>query len=224
MKPRIKLAESITPNGACMALYEHDGAFSISLNGKELMHSKVTASESLLGRTGVDQINKDIPTRVLIGGLGLGFTLKSVLESGNSKMRIELAELVPEVIEWNRTYLKELNGELLDDPRVDIKGMDVIDLIQNAEPRTYDAILLDVDNGPVAMVDANNDQLYSNSGIRLMCRALKKGGRIVVWSAGPDLKFEKRLGEFCCKFQRVAAKAYNGAKRARHMLYTLDTN
>ena len=224
MKPRIKLAESITPNGACMALYEHDGAFSISLNGKELMHSKVTASESLLGRTGVDQINKDIPTRVLIGGLGLGFTLKSVLESGNSKMRIELAELVPEVIEWNRTYLKELNGELLDDPRVDIKGMDVIDLIQNAEPRTYDAILLDVDNGPVAMVDANNDQLYSNSGIRLMCRALKKRGRIVVWSAGPDLKFEKRLGELCCKFQRVAAKAYNGAKRARHMLYTLDPN
>lgn len=207
-----------------MALYEHDGAFSISLNGKELMHSKATASESLLGRTGVDQINKDIPTRVLIGGLGLGFTLKSVLESGNSKMRIELAELVPEVIEWNRTYLKELNGELLDDPCVDIKGMDVIDLIRNAEPRTYDAILLDVDNGPVAMVDANNDQLYSNSGIRLMCRALKKGGRIVVWSAGPDLQFEKRLGEFCCKFQRVPAKAYNGAKRARHMLYTLDPN
>ena len=224
MKPRIKLAESITPNGACMALYEHDGAFSISLNGKELMHSKVTASESLLGRTGVDQINKDIPTRVLIGGLGLGFTLKSVLESGNPKMKIELAELVPEVIEWNRTYLKELNGVLLDDPCVDIKGMDVIDLIKNAKPRTYDAILLDVDNGPVAMVDANNEQLYSTSGIRLMCRALKKGGRIVVWSARPDLKFEKRLGKFCLKFQRVSAKVYDGAKRARHVLYILDPN
>ena len=224
MKPRIKLAESTTPNGACMALYEHDGAFSISLNGKELMHSKVTGSESLLGRTGVDQINKNIPTRVLIGGLGLGFTLKSVLESGNSKMKIELAELVPEVIEWNRTYLKELNGVLLDDPCVDIKGMDVIDLIKNAKPRTYDAILLDVDNGPVAMVDANNEQLYSTSGIRLMCRALKKGGRIVVWSAGPDLKFEKCLGKFCCEFQRGAAKVYDGAKRARHMLYILDPN
>ena len=224
MKPRIKLAESISPNGACMALYEHDGAFSISLNGKELMHSKVTASESLLGRTGVDQLNKDIPTQVLIGGLGLGFTLKSVLESGNSKMKIELAELVPEVIEWNRTYLKELNGVLLDDPCVDIKGMDVTDLIKNAEPRTYDAILLDVDNGPVAMVDANNEQLYSTSGIRLMCRALKKGGRIVVWSARPDLKFEKRLGKFCRKFQRVAAKVYDGAKRARHVLYILDPN
>jgi spermidine synthase len=161
MKPRIKLAESITPNGACMALYEHDGAFSISLNGKELMHSKVTASESLLGRTGVDQINKDIPTRVLIGGLGLGFTLKSVLESGNSKMKIELAELAPEVIEWNRTYLKELNGVLLDDPCVDIKGMDPIELIKNAEPRTYDAILLDVDNGPVAMVDARIIKQYA---------------------------------------------------------------
>ena len=102
MKPRIKLAESITPNGAYIALYEHDGAFSISLNGKDLMHSKVTASESLLGRTGVDQLNKDIPTQVLIGGLGLGFTLKSVLESGNSKMKIELAEFVQEVIEWTK--------------------------------------------------------------------------------------------------------------------------
>jgi len=222
MKPRIKLAESITPNGACMALYEHDGAFSVSLNGKELMHSRVTASESLLGKTGVDRINKDIPTRVLIGGLGLGFTLKSALESGNPKMKIELAELVPEVIEWNRTYLKELNGALLDDPCVDIKEMDVIDLIKNAQPRTYDAILLDVDNGPVAMVDANNEQIYSASGIVLMCTALKKGGRIVVWSAGPDIKFEKRLGKFCRKFQRVAAKVYNGAKRTRHMLYILD--
>ena len=222
MKPRIKLAESITPNGACMALYEHDGAFSVSLNGKELMHSRVTASESLLGKTGVDRINKDIPTRILIGGLGLGFTLKSALESGNPKMKIELAELVPEVIEWNRTYLKELNGALLDDPCVDIKEMDVIDLIKNAQPRTYDAILLDVDNGPVAMVDANNEQIYSASGIGLMCTALKKGGRIVVWSAGPDIKFEKRLGKFCRKFQRLATKVYDGAKRARHMLYILD--
>jgi len=222
MKPRIKLAESITPNGACMALYEHDGAFSVSLNGKELMHSRVTASESLLGKTGVDRINKDIPTRILIGGLGLGFTLKSALESGNPKMKIELAELVPEVIEWNRTYLKELNGALLDDPCVDIKEMDVIDLIKNAQPRTYDAILLDVDNGPVAMVDTNNEQIYSASGIGLMCTALKKGGRIVVWSAGPDIKFEKRLGKFCRKFQRLATKVYDGAKRARHMLYILD--
>tara|TARA_B100000686_G_C16479880_1_gene806521 strand:- start:88 stop:762 length:675 start_codon:yes stop_codon:yes gene_type:complete len=224
MKPRVKLAESITPNGACMALYEHDGAFSVSLNGKELMHSKVTASESLLGRTGVDQINKDISTRVLIGGLGLGFTLKSVLESGNPKMKVVLAELVPEVIEWNRTYLKALNGVLLDDPCVEIKIVNVIDLIRNTEPRTYDAILLDVDNGPVAMVDVNNDQLYSTSGIRLMCRVLKKGGRIAVWSAGPDLKFENRVGKFNCKFQSVPAKVYDGAKRARNMLYIIDPN
>ena len=82
---------------------------------------------------------------------------------------------------------------LLDDPCVDVKRVDVIDLIRNTQPRTYDAILLDVDNGPVAMVDVNNDKLYSTSGIRLMFRILKKGGRIAVWSAGPDLKFENRL-------------------------------
>ena len=224
MKPRVKLADSITPNGGCMALYEHDGAFSVSLNGKELMHSKVTASESLLGRKGVDQINKDISTRVLIGGLGLGFTLKSVLASENPKMKVVLAELVPEVIEWNRTFLKSLNGVLLDDPCVDVKRVDVIDLIRNTQPRTYDAILLDVDNGPVAMVDVNNDKLYSTSGIRLMFRILKKGGRIAVWSAGPDLKFENRLGGFNCKFQSVPAKVYDGAKRARNILYIIDPN
>ncbi len=207
-----------------MALYEHDGAFSVSLNGKELMHSKVTASESLLGRTGVDQINKDISTRVLIGGLGLGYTLKSVLASENPKMKVVLAELVPEIIEWNRTYLKALNGELLDDPRVDIKMVNVIDMIREAEPRSYDAVLLDVDNGPVAMVDVNNEQLYSTTGIRLMCRVLKKGGRIAVWSAGPDTKFENRLGKFDCKLQSVPAKVHEGAKRARNMLYIIDPN
>ena len=207
-----------------MALYEHDGAFSVSLNGKELMHSKVTASESLLGRIGIDQLNKDTSTRVLIGGLGLGFTLKSVLASENPKMKVVLAELVPEVIEWNRTFLKSLNGVLLDDPCVDVKRVDVIDLIRNTQPRTYDAILLDVDNGPVAMVDVNNDKLYSTSGIRLMFRILKKGGRIAVWSAGLDLKFENRLSEVSCKFQSVPAKVYDGAKRARNMLYIIDPN
>ena len=207
-----------------MALYEHDKSFSISLNGKELMNSKVTASESLLGEVGIEHINKDFSSQVLIGGLGLGFTLKSVLESGNIKMKIVLAELFSEVIEWNRTYLKLLNGMLLDKPCVNIKRENVFQLIRKTKARTYDAILLDVDNGPVAMVDVNNDQLYSTSGIRLMCRVLKKGGRIAVWSARPELKFEKRLGKFCRKFQRVAAKVYDGAKRARHVLYILDPN
>ena len=224
MKPRIKLAESIIHNGTRMALYEHDGAFSVSLNGKELMHSKVTASESLLGRIGVDHINKDISSRVLIGGLGLGFTLKSVLDSGSLKMKIVLAELFSEVIEWNRTYLKSLNGMLLDEPCVNIKSENVIELIKKTEPRIYDAILLDVDNGPVAMVDENNDQLYSTSGIRLMCRALKKGGRISIWSAGLDLKFENRLTKLGCKFLSVPAKAYNGAKRSRNVIYVIDPN
>ena len=107
----------------------------------------------------------------------------------------------------------------LDDERVSVQEGDVANMIKRGRG-AYSAILLDVDNGPVAMVDANNEQLYSTSGIRLMCRALKKGGRIAVWSARPDLKFEKRLG----KFQRVAAKVYDGAKRARHVLYILDPN
>ena len=205
-----------------MALYEHDKSFSISLNGKELMNSKVTASESLLGEVGIEHINKDFSSQVLIGGLGLGFTLKSVLESGNIKMKIVLAELFPEVIEWNRTYLKLLNGMLLDKPCVNIKRENVFQLIRKTEARTYDAILLDVDNGPVAMVDTNNDQLYSTSGIRSMCRVLKKGGRISVWSAGLDLRFENRLSKLGCRFLSIPAKAYDGAKRSCNVIYVID--
>ena len=128
MKPRVKLAES-TFTGGILSLAEHDGSYSISLDGKELMHSRANASELLLGSLGVAQLNNETDARVLIGGLGLGYTLKSVLESVGDKTTIEVAEMIPEVIEWNRSYLKNLNGSLLEHPQVETRLVDVTQLI-----------------------------------------------------------------------------------------------
>ena len=221
MKPRVKLAES-TFTGGILSLVEHDGSYSISLDGKELMHSRANASELLLGSLGVARLNNETDARVLIGGLGLGFTLKSVVESVGNKTTIEVAEMIPEVIEWNQTYLKNLNGSLLDHPQVEIRAVDVTQLIQEVEPHTYDAILLDVDNGPNAMVCQTNASLYSKNGIRSICRALKKNGRLIVWSAGSDQGFEKRLGHAGLKVETVRAKAHAGAKSPSHFLYLGD--
>ncbi len=221
MKPRVKLAET-TYTGGVLSLTEHEGTYSISLDGKELMHSRANASELLLGSLGVARLNNETDARVLIGGLGLGFTLKGVLESVGNKTTIEVAEMIPEVIEWNRSYLKNLNGSLLDHSQVETRPVDVTQLIQEAEPHTYDAILLDVDNGPNAMVADSNASLYSNKGIRSICRALKKEGRLIVWSAGPDHGFEKRLERAGLQVETVRAKAHAGAKSPSHFLFLGD--
>ena len=222
MKPQIKLAESKTADGGSIALYEHDGTFSIKFNGLELMHSKASESERMLGQLGVSQLENGVAARVLIGGLGLGFTLRSVLESIAPATVVEVAELIPDVIDWHRVYLKELNGNFLEDPRLEIRREDVRRLIRKSVPETYDAILLDVDNGPVAMVTKNNSALYSNSGLRSIRTALKPGGRAVFWSAGPDKKFETRLGKADFKTKAVPAKVYERAKRDAYLLYVAD--
>jgi spermidine synthase len=221
MKPRVKLAES-TLTGGILSLSEHDGSYSISLDGKELMHSRANESELLLGSLGVARLGNKLAGRVLIGGLGLGFTLKAALESVGNETTIEVAEMIPEVIEWNRTFLKYLNGSLLDHPQVETRSVDVTRLIQEAEPHTYDAILMDVDNGPNAMVCHTNTSLYSKNGIRSICRALKNEGRLVIWSAGPDHGFEKRLERAGLKVEAVRAKAHAGAKGPSHFLYVAD--
>ncbi len=203
-------------------MFEHDGEFSIFLDGKELMHSMVTASESLLGSLGVERLKPAAANRVLIGGLGLGFTLKAALATTGANTRIEVAELLPAVIEWNRTHMRKLNGSLLAEPRVEIRHGDVGRLIREAAPTTYDAILLDVDNGPIAMVADNNSSIYSTSGIKSICRALRPDGRFIVWSAGPDEKFENRVRKAGLVPEPIRAKAHEGAKRASYLLYVVQ--
>lgn len=218
MKPRVTLAEARTGEGRRLVLSEQDGAYAISLDGQELMHSRVHASEQLMADLGLAAVDLG-QARVLVGGLGLGFTLRRVLERVGPQAQVEVVELVPEVVAWNREALRGLNGACLDDARVRVRVADVGQVIRAAKPGSYDCVLLDVDNGPVAMVAAGNAHLYAEAGLRAVGRALRVGGCAVYWSAGPDAALERRLTKLGWAAEAVPAKVHANAKRAAYMLY-----
>ena len=223
MKPNITLAETKTPNGARMTLVEHDGSFCIRVNGQQLMHSSVSTSEIKLGELGCEKhSHRGAVTRVLIGGLGLGFTLKSVLQSVGPRAVVHVSELFPEIVAWNRTFLAGLNGGALADRRVTVLEEDVRAIIQRAARTPYDAIILDIDNGTTAMVKNENNALYSEWGMQQIALALKPGGRATVWSACPDAVIEKRLAKAGFTVQAVPAKLYEHARRSTYMIYVAD--
>lgn len=219
MIPTRKLAETRTADNATLALYEHDGSFCIRLDGQDVMNSRTCASELLLGEVSCTGFPDNSSPRVLIGGLGLGFTLLSALKALNSSAIVEVAELFPEVISWNREFLYDLNGKLLDDPRVQIITKDVFAIIQQAERSSYDAIVLDIDNGPRAMVQQSNARLYSRRGIERIAAALKPGGRVSIWSASKDPAFEQRLASVGFRVRLVPAKTHPQAKRDAFTIY-----
>lgn len=222
MKPERKLAETNTREGARLALYEHDGSYAIRLEGQTLMHSAISASELLLGDLAVKGWTDQTPSSVLIGGLGLGFSLKSVLAKTAPASTIHVAELIPQVVEWNREFLAAVNGTLVDDPRVTIFIDDVWNVLARSAPGFYDAIVIDIDNGPAAMVQKPNFRLYHQHGIRLMLAALKPGGRAVIWSAAWDDAFANRLSAAGFRITAVPAKLYPNAKRHGCVLYVAD--
>lgn len=223
LKPNITLAETKAPNGARMTLVEHDGSYCIRVNGQQLMHSSVATSEIELGRLGVERlVNRGQPAKVLIGGLGLGFTLKSVLSHTGPKAAVQVSELFPEIVVWNRTFLAGLNGGALADPRVTVLAEDVRAIIRRGAKAPYDAIVLDIDNGTTAMVKEENNQLYSERGMQQIALALKPGGRAVVWSACADAAIEQRLKKAGLAVQAVPAKLYAQAKRSTYMIYVGD--
>ena len=222
MKPHITLAETMTPDGKSMALVEHDGDFSMRVDGRDLMHSSVSASELHLGEIAVEQLRGATEGRVLIGGLGMGFTLKSVLAGVGKNIAVEAVELIPEVVEWNRTFMKDLNGKLLDDPRVTVVTRDVYALLNRSKPNTYDAILLDIDNGPTAMVQKGNARLYTRQGLQQIRRALKAGGRVAIWSASVDTQFEARMKSMNFRIEAVPARLHKNARRSTYTIYVAD--
>lgn len=224
MKPTLLLAETRTPDGARLTLHEHDGTFCIRLNGQDLMHSATSASEVLLGELAAEPLasGKTRPTRVLIGGMGLGYTLKAVLAHAGPKTLVEVGELMPEVVEWNRTFMARLNGHLLADPRVKVCVGDVVETIARARPEAYDAILLDVDNGPTPMVRAGNVRLYGSHGLEVLKSKLCPGGRLAIWSAAPDRSFESRLRAAGFVPKALPARLFATAKRSAYMIYVGD--
>jgi spermidine synthase len=156
---------------------------------------------------------------VLIGGLGFGFTLKRVLELVGPDALVEVAELLPEVVAWNREFLGTVNGPLADDPRVRIVMADVFEILARSATGSYDAIVLDVDNGPIAMVHDSNSRLYEGRGFTAIGRALKPGGRVAFWSSHSDSGFARRLGRAGFMVEIVRAKSHERAKRARHIIF-----
>ncbi|MEI6339996.1 MAG: MnmC family methyltransferase [Verrucomicrobiota bacterium] len=218
MKPFRNLAETRTPDGSRFSLHEHDGQYFLKLNGRQLMGSNSTVSEVLLADLACPQHQRREKPRVLIGGLGLGFSLRRVLELTGPKAIVEVAELLPEVVAWNREFLGGLNGPLLDDPRVEVFTGDVFDCISKGAAH-YDAILLDVDNGPTSFVQRQNARLYKRNGVDLIWRSLKPGGRVAFWSAEREPAFQANLQRAGFRVDEVPAKAHERAKRAAHRIY-----
>ncbi len=219
MKPFRNLAEARTPDGSRLSLHEHDGDYFIKLNGRQLMSSTSTTSEILLAQEACQNLGRSASRRVLIGGLGLGFSLKRVLEMIGKIGVVHVAELIPEVIEWNRELLAAVNGELLNDRRVEIFAEDVFALLRRAAKTSYDAILLDVDNGPTSFVQAKNSRIYSRRGLRAIWDALMPGGRVAFWSAEPEPGFTEQLSRAGFLPKEIPAKAHERAKRFAHMIY-----
>jgi spermidine synthase len=219
MIPTLTLAETKTPNGARFSLHEHDGDYFLKLNGRQLMSTTSTVSELLLADLACEHISDRAVSRVLIGGLGLGFSLKRVLELSSKVATVEVAELLPEVVNWNRTFLQKVNGHLLDDPRTVVHVNDVFKVINEAGEMRYDAILLDVDNGPTSFVQPQNSRLYDRNGFDVIRRSLKQKGRVAFWSACKESGFFQKLTRAGFKVEAIPAKAHERAKRAEHVIY-----
>jgi spermidine synthase len=225
MTPWILLDSAQLPgNSGELCLYQRNNEFSIKITGRgELMNSRVHGSEDALAEhTCARLVNRATP-RLLIGGLGMGFTLAAALKHLGTEAQIEVAELVPAVVTWNKGPMGEQSGQPLRDPRVTVIERDVALLLKAAE-QSYDAILLDVDNGPEGLTRKENDWLYSINGLSEAYAALRPGGVLAVWSAGPDDTFAQRLRKTGFLTDEIRVRAH-GSKGARHIIwFALRTN
>jgi len=196
-----------------MELVQRGQEFVLRVGGRELMSSRMHGSEDALADLACDQIAAS-EARILIGGLGMGFTLAATLRRVGPAARVVVAEFVSSVVAWNRGVLAELTGSPLEDPRVSVHEGDVADRIR-AEPSAWDAILLDVDNGPTGLTQSANDWLYSVQGLGAAFRALRSGGVLGVWSAGADAAFTRRMTRagFDVTTKGVRSRGARGGRR-----------
>lgn len=193
MKRVERLGVAVAPDGTVLTLYRHDRDYVIRVDGQELMSTRRHHSEDVLAELACAPVREREGARVLIGGLGLGFTLRSALASLAPDAQVVVAEIVEEVIRWNQNPdYDALAADALRDPRVDLRHDDVANVLQASEGG-FDAIILDVDNGAAALTTRKNAGLYRAQGIRRAAAALRPGGRLAYWSAGPDPAFEKAL-------------------------------
>jgi spermidine synthase len=218
MQPRECLGSAQVPGGAALTLYRRGADFMIVLDRNELMSSRMSGSEEALALLSCARLHGRPAPQLLIGGYGMGFTLRAALGALGPDARIAVAELVPEIIAWARGPMAALAAGCLDDPRVALIERDVADVIGAARSR-YDAILLDVDNGPDGLVRAANDRLYTPQGLAAASAALRPGGVLAVWSAAPDAAFARRLKQTGLAVEEVTVRARSNGKGPRHVIW-----
>lgn len=217
--PWVHLDSSAIPEtGATLHLLRQGDAYSIQVGSNELMTNLDRRSEQALASIACARLRDRPRARILIGGLGMGFTLRAALAALGPEARVVVAELVPAVVAWARGPLAHLFGDSLDDPRVEIVVGDVNRLIQSG-PERFDAILLDVDNGPSGMTRRENDRLYDRWGLRRAHYALTRGGILGIWSGKPDRRFKARLRLHGFAVDEVRVRANGGADGPRHVLW-----
>jgi len=221
--PWVLLDSATVPGGGEeLRLMQRGSEFAIRLGRSDLMNSRMHGSEDALGALACAKIATRARPKILIGGLGMGFTLRAVLTAAGAKAQVVVAELVPAVVTWNRGPLAHLSGNSLADPRVDIRETDVSALIQAARG-AYDAILLDVDNGPEGLTREENDRIYSMAGLASAKTALRPGGVLATWSAAPHKRFAQRLSHAGFSVEEIIARAGRNGRGARHVIW-LATN
>ena len=209
------------PGGETLRLFRHGRDFIIVLDRNELMSTRMSGSEEALATLACARLPaspRGAGPRLLIGGYGMGYTLRAALRALPQQARVTVVELVPEIIDWARGPMADIAGGCLDDPRVRLVNGDVGAAIAAARG-DYDAILLDVDNGPDGLVRAGNDGLYSSAGLRAARAALTAGGVLAIWSAAPDPAFARRLKNAGFRVDEVSVSARGNGKGARHVIW-----
>jgi spermidine synthase len=221
MKVRELLGTAQVPGGDELRLFRRDRDFMIVLDRDELMNSRMSGSEEALATLTCARMKNRTNPRLLIGGYGMGFTLRAALAVLPPRASVVVAELVPEIIAWARGPMSELTAGCLDDPRVSVAEDDVAALIGSARG-SYDAILLDVDNGPDGLTRAENDGLYSVEGLAAARAALTCGGILAIWSAGDDPAFTRRLNANGFTANPTQVRARSNGKGAQHTIWLAE--
>ncbi len=205
-------------NGGELCLYRRGMEFSIRGDGFELMNSRLHGSEDALAELACERIADRHSPRLLIGGLGMGYTLAAALRRVGTSAQVEVAELVPAVVAWNRGVLAPLAGNPLQDARVTVREIDVAQILRS-EKLSYDAILLDVDNGPEGLTRKGNDWLYSTAGLDAAYASLRPAGILAVWSAAQDPSFFRRLSKAGFTVNEVTVRARGNAGGGKHTIW-----
>ena len=218
MVPRELIDTADVPGGEPLRLFRRGGDYMIVLDRNELMNSRMSGSEQALASMTCGRLGGRQAPHLLIGGYGMGFTLRAALTALGRDARVTVAELVPKIIAWARGPMAALTAGCLDDPRVTVIEDDVARVI-GAGKGGYDAILLDVDNGPDGLTRAGNDGLYSHAGLAAAKAALQPGGILAIWSAAEDKAFARRLASAGFQVEEVAVRARQNGKGPRHIIW-----